>query len=139
MKTYETQIEISASPDTVWHILTKELPRAPATFGLLHFEGDMAPGAKIKIRSEVAPERTFALRVQTFEPPGRMVWTGGMPFGLFTGTRSFSLTPATGGCTFSMKEVFTGPMSGMITKSMPDLTPSFIKFAETLKTKAETQ
>ncbi|WP_298982687.1 SRPBCC domain-containing protein [uncultured Roseibium sp.] len=139
MKTYETQIEISASPDAVWHILTKELPRAPETFGLLHFEGDIAPGAKINIRSEVAPERTFAPRVQAFEPPGRMVWTGGMPFGLFTGTRSFSLTPTTSGCTFSMKEVFTGPMSGMITKSMPDLTPSFIKFAEALKTRAEAQ
>ncbi|WP_298821248.1 SRPBCC domain-containing protein [uncultured Roseibium sp.] len=139
MKTYETQIDISAPPDVVWHILTKELPRAPETFGLLNFEGNMAPGAKIKIRSEVSPERTFALKVQTFEPPDRMVWTGGMPLGLFTGTRTFTVAPATNGSTFSMTEIFTGPMSGMITRSMPDLTPSFIKFAEALKTRAEAQ
>ena len=74
----------------------------------------------------------------TYAAPHKMVWRGGMPLGLFTGTRTFTLTPNDTGTTFHMQEVFTGLMSGMITKSMPDLTPSFTKFAQTLKATAET-
>jgi hypothetical protein len=38
-----------------------------------------------------------------------------------------------------MEEVFTGPLAPLITKSIPDLTPSFETFAQTLKMKAETK
>ena len=60
-----------------------------------------------------------------------------MPFGLFTGTRTFSLAPSGDGTRFEMREVFDGPLSSVIVKSIPDLTPSFEKFVQTLKRKAE--
>jgi len=137
MKTYETQIEISAPIDQVWQILTQEMPKAPAPFGILRLEGEIAQRAKIKLWSEVAPKRAFILRVEVFDAPRKMVWRGGMPFGLFTGQRTFTLTLNQKECVFHMREDFTGILSGMITKSMPDLTPSFIKFANTLKSMAE--
>lgn len=139
MKTYETQISISAPIDRVWRVLTLDMPKSPVNYGILRLEGQIARGAKIKLWSEVAPKRAFSLRVDTFDPPNRMVWRGGMPFGLFTGERTFKLTSNADGCSFQMQEVFSGLMSGMITKSMPDLTPSFIKFAQKLKSMAETE
>ncbi len=138
MKTYQTTIDIAASPEAVWHALTQTMPVDPTPFGIIRLDGAISPGAKIKLWSDVAPDRAFALTVATLDAPNKMVWRGGMPFGLFTGTRTFKLTPNGAGTTFHMAEVFTGLMSGMITKSMPDLTPSFTKFAQTLKTTAET-
>lgn len=139
MKTFETEIEIAAPIDRVWHVLTKDMPVDPIPFGILRFEGTINQSAKIKLWSEISPKRAFALNVDIFDAPKKMLWRGGMPFGLFTGKRTFTLSPETGGCRFHMKEVFTGPMSGMVCKSMPDLTPSFAKFAQALKAQAETQ
>lgn len=137
MKSYQTSIEIAAAPTRVWQVLTEELAKDPKPFGILRLEGDIKAGGRIKLWSEVSPNRAFALKVAAFEPPEKMIWKGGMPFGLFTGTRTFTLRANGTGCTFHMQEVFTGAMSGMITKSMPDLTPSFTKFAQALKEKAE--
>jgi hypothetical protein len=66
-----------------------------------------------------------------------MVWTGGMPLGLFTGTRSFLIEPDGAGCRFSMSEVYTGLLARLIFKSIPDLNDSFKQFAQSLKTAAE--
>ena len=139
MKSYQTEIEISAPVDVVWQVLTQQMPRSPTPFGILRLEGQIAPGAKIKLWSEVAPKRAFALTVDVLDAPHKMVWCGGMPFGLFIGTRVFTLTKNSSGTSFHMQETFTGPLSTMVTKSMPDLTPSFTKFAQTLKLTAETQ
>lgn len=139
MKTYETQSRISAPIDRVWRILTQEMPKSPIPYGILRLEGHIARGAKIKLWTEIAPKRAFSLKVETFDAPHKMVWRGGMPFGLFTGERTFEIASNGDVCSFHMQEVFSGPMSGMITKSMPDLTPSFIKFAQALKSMAETE
>jgi hypothetical protein len=67
-----------------------------------------------------------------------MVWTGGMPFGLFTGTRSFTLTPGSNGeVAFAMREAFSGLLAPLITRSIPDLQPSFDTFAADLRRRAE--
>lgn len=137
MKTFETEIEISATAETVWQVLVQQVPAEPVAFGILRLDGKIAKGAKIKLWSEVSPKRAFSLKVDVFDPPRQMVWRGGMPLGLFTGRRAFLIEPSQNGCRFRMREVFSGPMAGMITKSIPDLTPSFEKFARTLKLKAE--
>jgi len=36
-----------------------------------------------------------------------------------------------------MREVYTGPLAGLITKSIPDLAPSFTRFADGLKRRVE--
>jgi hypothetical protein len=68
-----------------------------------------------------------------------MVFTGGMPLGLFKGVRTYTLEPGgAGGTAFKMREEYTGPLLGMIWKSIPDLGPSFQQFANGLKARAET-
>jgi len=137
MKTYRKTIHVSATVERVWSVLVMELPTDPAAFGILRLEGTLSPNSRIKLWSEVDPKRAFALRVRTFDAPKKMIWQGGMPFGLFTGTRTFQLTARGDATAFDMQEVFSGALSGLIVKSIPDLTPSFEKFAKALKEKAE--
>lgn len=137
MKTYSTSIQISATRERVWSVLVHDLLEDPATFGILRIEGTISRNGRIKLWSEVDPKRAFALKVRTFDAPKMMVWQGGMPFRLFTGTRTFELSDIGGSTTFKMQEVFSGALSGLIVKSIPDLTPSFQKFAKALKEKAE--
>jgi hypothetical protein len=76
--------------------------------------------------------------VTAFDAPRRMVWTGGMPLGLFKGERVFTLTPGlSDGVEFSMREEYTGLMAGLIGRSIPDLQPAFDEFASDLKKAAE--
>ncbi len=134
---FEAQINIAAPPATVWKVLTDKAALQDGSFGILKIDGDIAPDGRIKLWSEVSPKRAFALRVSEFIGPTRMVWSGGMPFGLFVGTRTFTLEEDGAGTNFVMREEFRGPLSGPIGRSMPDLNPSFQKFAAALKANAE--
>ena len=61
-----------------------------------------------------------------------------MPLGLFKGQRTYSVTSeGDGTVTFAMREVFSGLLAPLITKSIPDLQPSFDEFAANLKTRSE--
>lgn len=136
MRFFEARQTISAPPARVWSILT-DATRLAQGFGILKLKGRIAPGEVLRLRAEAAPSRDFVLRVSAFDPPKRMVWSGGMPLGLFTGTRVFTLDPIPGGCQFTMREEYTGLMVPLIFKSIPDLTPAFRQFAAALKKEAE--
>ncbi len=56
-----------------------------------------------------------------------------MPLGLFKGVRQFNLTRSGDQTEFYMREDFSGLLSGVIWNSMPNLQPSFDKFADTVK------
>jgi hypothetical protein len=68
-----------------------------------------------------------------------MVWVGGMPLGLFTGTRRFTLEPtADGKVVFAMEETYGGLLAPLIARSIPNLQPAFDMFGSDLKRRAET-
>ena len=137
MKSYEAEASIDAAPDAVWRILT-DAPAYPTwDSGVVGVEGRIAPGEKIKVVSSANPGRAFPVKVTALEAPRRMVFTGGMPLGLFRGERTYTLTPSDGGTAFRMREEYTGPLLGMIWKSMPDLQASFDRFAAGLKRRVE--
>jgi hypothetical protein len=76
--------------------------------------------------------------VVEFEPNRKMVWRSGMPLGLFQGARTFTLESlGDKRVRFSMREEFTGLLSPMIGKSIPDLNPTFAAFSAALKKRAE--
>ncbi|MEO0912938.1 MAG: SRPBCC domain-containing protein [Pseudomonadota bacterium] len=137
MKSVEIERWIGAGPEAVWRLLTDAEVLARSDLGILRIEGAIVPGGRLKLWSEVSPERAFSLKVMAFEPPSRMVWRGGMPFGLFTGERVFTLAPGEGGTRLHVREAFTGPLSGPICRTMPDLRPSFAKFGDGIKRLAE--
>jgi hypothetical protein len=137
VRSYEAAAAIQADPERVWAVLTDGPAFAEWDSGVERVEGRIAPGERIKVVSEANPGRAFPVRVSEFEPPRRMTWTGGMPLGLFKGVRTFLLTPDGAGTRFAMREEYTGPLLGLIWRTMPDLGPSFEQFARGLKARAE--
>jgi hypothetical protein len=121
----------------VWDLLTnlRDMPRWNST--VKSIEGNIAVGDKVKLVVTLAPDRTFNLAVSEVVPDQRMVWQDGMAH-LFTGVRSYTLTPKGDGSTdFSMVEVISGLMLPLIGGSLPDFGPSFEQYAADLKREAE--
>jgi hypothetical protein len=138
MKAYDATSMIEAAPATIWAILTDSPSYSEWDSGVLRIDGRIAPGERLKLVSEANPKRTFSLKVTEFRPGERMTWEGGMPLGLFRGVRTFTLSPQGNNTTrFIVREQYTGPLLPMIWRSMPDLGPSFQKFATGLKWRAE--
>ena len=137
MHVFDVQRLIGASPERIWRILTDAKRLASGPFGINRIDGEVAKGRRLKLWSSVSPGRAFPLTVVDMQPNRSMIWKGGMPFGLFTGTRTFTLTPDGKGTQFRMREVYEGPLTGLIWKSMPDLNPSFQQFADALASAAE--
>lgn len=110
--------------------------------GVISIEGDFVPGGKLKTVGEADPKRAFTVKVEELDAPNRTVLKGGMPLGLFTGVRTYELSsegPDDASTRFDMVEVFSGPLLGLVKRSMPDLQPFFDKFAAGLKAQAERQ
>lgn len=136
-KTYTVTRDIQAPPQVVWDLLTDPSSYRDWNPAVLSIEGAMSPGSKIKLVSIASPQRSFSLTVTSMQAPVRMVWSDGMPLGLFRGVRTYRLGPVRAGTTFSMTEEFSGPLAGLIAKSIPDLTDSFDQFADGLQAAAE--
>lgn len=140
MTSYSVKRSIEAGPEVIWGPLTDASAYPNWNPAVLGIEGSIADGQRIKLTSIVNPDREFKLNFSNVNAPRSMVWSDGMPLGLFKGARTFSLTPQDDGTTeFFMEEVYTGLMAGMITKSIPDMTDSFNQFADGLKTAAESR
>ena len=128
---------IEAPPETVWDLLADSSSYGGWNPAVISITGRIAVGEKLELVSVVNPKRSFKLEVMTMEPPTTMTWADGMPLGLFKGVRTYHLTPKDGGTDFTMTEEFSGPLAGLIIKSIPDLKASFDAFADGLKSGAE--
>ena len=138
MKFFESSAVIKTSPDTIWRIITDGPGLSRWDSGIDRVEGRIAPGERIKLYTKANPARAFPLKVTTFEVGRKLVFTGGMPLGLFKGVRTYDLRPNADGTThFHVREEYTGPLLPMIWPSIPDLGPSFTQYADGLKTRAE--
>ena len=133
---FEASADIQAPPERILSILTDASAYPTWGSGVMKVEGRIADGEKITVHSEVAAGRAFPVKV-AIRPPSEMTWTGGMPLGLFTGRRTFRLSPSDGSTKVTMREEYSGPLMGMMSRSIPDLQPSFDKFVNGLKARAE--
>jgi hypothetical protein len=137
MKSFETRITIKATAEKIWRILTDGPGYASWNTTYHKLEGNIALGEKLALHVKISP-RVFKVKVAELVPNQKMVWADGMPFGLFKGERTYTLTPKGDGTVeFFMIEVFSGLMSPLIVKSIPDMGPAFAEFAACLKKQAE--
>lgn len=136
--TTSTTVQIEAPAERVWQLVTDPGWWNRADNGVVEVTGRIEQGEKIKLVSELQPKRGFTLAVAEMQEPRRMTWTGGMPLGLCTGRRTFAIESHDDrGCTFTMAEDFTGPLSPLVVKSLPDFQSSFDGFAAALKADSE--
>jgi hypothetical protein len=138
MKIFQASASIEASAERVWALLT-DVARWPAWNTTVDkVDGRVVLGATVTVHAKLSPGRAFPVKVAELDAPRRMVWRGGMPLGLFVGTRTFTLTPENGDrVRFETREEFGGLLAPLITKSIPDLQPAFDEFVRCLKSAAE--
>jgi len=135
---YSAGINIKASPDKVWALMTNvsDFPRWNST--IKSMDGKIGMGESVKLVATIAPTRSFNLKVIEFVPKKRMVWTDEKTNPMFRGVRTYTLTPKADGSTdFTMSEVYTGLMLPMIAGSLPDFRPTFEQYLSDLKQEAE--
>jgi uncharacterized protein YndB with AHSA1/START domain len=133
MRSYEASSFIEATPEQVWPVLTDTGAWPDWDSGVTKVDGQLGLGEKLTITVAANPGRAFPVKVVLLRAPEQMVFRGGMPLGLFIGQRTYSLVAEGTGTRFTMREEYTGPLAGIIFKSVPDLGPSFRQFAEGLK------
>lgn len=130
--TFSATARIRSTAERVWQALMNTGHWPELDSSVERVDGIPALGATVTVHAKVG--RAFPLRVVDFVPNQRMVLAGGMPFGLFKGQRTYTLTSeGDGTVTFTMHEVFSGLFAPLITKSIPNLQPSFDEFAANLK------
>jgi hypothetical protein len=127
-------INIAAKPESIWQLLTNAESYTSWNSTILELSGKIAPGEKLVLRSTLAPDRKFNLKVKDFEPLKRLAWGDAL------GTRVFTLTPLASGEThFSMSETIGGPIFPLFALLIPSFDASFEQFAADLKKQAEKQ
>ncbi len=97
MTSYETSTDIAAPVEQVWGILTDAASYPSWNSTIISMEGVIADGETISLVSTLNPKRTFRLKVSAIEAPSSMVWSDGMPLGLFSGVRTFTVDPTPDG------------------------------------------
>ena len=137
---YVTSAIMRAAPEAVWKILTDAAGYAQWNPEIMGIDGRIALNERIKARVKVQSGaiRSVGLRVTAFdEASRRMEWTGGLPLGLFVGRRTLEVKPREGGSEFRMHLRMTGPLAGMILKSLGDRQPEIDSFSAALKARTE--
>ncbi len=134
---FETAIDIAATRDAVWGLLI-DAPNYPAwNPTVVAIEGLIEPDERIGVTSAVDPGRVHHVTVVEYEPENRMVWRGGLPFGIFSGSRLFLLGDSSAGVRFEMSEHYGGFLAPVISRTIPNLQASFDDFAIALRDAAE--
>ena len=139
MQEYTTVATIDATPDSVWRILTDGGGYAQWNPEIVGIDGTIAAGNRITahVRLGDGAVRKVPQRVTALDAPRRMEWTGGLPFGLFVGRRTFTVTPSGGGAEFRMHLHMSGPLASLILKSVGNRQPEIDGFSSALKRRAE--
>jgi hypothetical protein len=129
-------VNISATPDIVWTLLTdaEGFPRWNST--VTGIEGQIREGERLRLHVPGA-SRTFTPKVSGVVAARRMTWSNGFN-PVFKGVRTFALEASANSSTdFVMKEHFSGFMFALTKGMLPDFRPIFEAFACDLKREAE--
>jgi len=133
--TCRVEVNIRASADVVWSLLTdaKGFPRWNST--VTGVEGEIRGGERLRVHVP-GTKRTFTPVVSDVVTAQRMIWSDGLP-AIFKGVRSFVLAPDDAMTTFVMEERFSGLMFALVKGTLPDFRPIFEAYASDLKREAE--
>ena len=141
MKELRTQIEIEATPERVWEILT-DFDAYPEWNPFIQaIEGEAAPGSKLEVRIEPPGGRAMSFKPIVLEaaPRQELRWLGRVLVpGLFDGEHSLRIEPVDDSrVRFVQAERFTGVLVPLFGKSLAKTERGFTAMNEALKRRAE--
>ena len=120
----------------VWEVITDSGNFTVWDSGISQIDGELRHGGTIRVRARTGGSHRLRLRVR--QVPGReMTWTGGLPLGLFTGRRTFTLTPHAGATLLHIREEYTGPLVGLLGASVPKIERDIAGYVSAVKKRAE--
>src|SRR5947209_19048044 len=142
MKTLHTQIDIDASAERVWDILTNTAEYSIWNRFIPHLAGTLAPGDCLKARIEPpgGAGMNFSPTVVVVEPGHELRWLGRLLIpGLFDGEHQFEIHPlGPARVRFVQQERFTGVLVPLFARNLEAHTlPGFNAMNAALKVRAE--
>ena len=140
MPAIDTSIDIAASPQRVWSVLTDFAAYPQWNPFITRIAGEPVVGSRLVVTIQPPGRKPMMFRpvVQAATPEVELRWRGRllMP-GLFDGEHAFRLSPAGGGCRLDHGEVFSGLLSGLLGGTLPATRRGFIAMNEAVKARAE--
>ena len=139
----ETQVEITAAPETVWNILTDLEAYSDWNPFIVSAEGNVAVGERLTNRMQAPGGKamTFKPTVTVADSNQKFEWLGrlGLP-GIFDGRHSFELEATETGTRVLHSEHFNGVLVRFMRKMVDNGTrQGFEEMNAALKTRAEAQ
>jgi hypothetical protein len=139
MKEVITEIQINASTEKVWEVLTANEQWYVWNPFITKSEGSIMVGHKLKNTMVMKGQKpmTFKPTVLRAEPERELRWLGRLLIpGLFDGEHYFKLEASGAGTRFVQGEIFRGILIGML--NMDDVKKSFDAMNAALKKRVET-
>lgn len=139
-----TQIDIDATPETVWNIITDLDQYAEWNPFIVEASGDIVVGSKLRNRMQPPGGKAMTIKpaVTAVEPAQTFEWLGHLGVGgVFDGRHRFELqaTPS-GGTRLMHSEQFDGVLVRFLRKTLDTQTKSGFEAMNTaLKTRAEAE
>ena len=140
----KSEIEINASPETVWNLLTDTSKYPEWNPFIRRLSGELKVGQKLVvfIQPSGASGMEFKPVVLNFEPNRELRWLGRLLFpGLFDGEHIFQIEPLSEKrVRFHQREVFSGILVPLLKKSLnTDTRRGFNEMNQKLKELAESK
>ena len=137
VKRIVTEIEIDATPERVWQILT-DFPAFPQWNPfVLAAEGELVVGSRLRVK---LPGMSFTPKVLRAEPNRELRWLGQLLLpGIFNGEHYFIIEPVSDQrCRFQHGENFSGLLVPLFSRKLDrTVVPGFAEMNQALKARAE--
>ncbi|SFU03321.1 Acetyl esterase/lipase [Geodermatophilus amargosae] len=140
-KRLSAHVDIGATPERVWEVLTDLAAYPEWNPFIVRAEGAVGPGRRLTLTMQPVGGRAMTLRPRLMEVAADRVlrWRGrlGLP-GLMDAEHTFGLQPQSGGTRLVQSETFRGILVPFVAASLDRSTlPAFVAMNEALKRRAE--
>jgi hypothetical protein len=141
MHELHTEIEIEATPEQVWAVLSDLGAYRSWNPFVTDLQGAVVEGTRLRVRLSPPGGRgiTMKPRVTVAEPARAFEWLGhlGVP-GVFDGRHRFELRPTATGTTLVQRETFSGVLASLLLRVLAEKTTAgFLSMNEALKSRVE--
>jgi hypothetical protein len=140
MKTESSTVEINASPEQVWEVLTDLPGHASWDPFITSISGALVPGQKLSVRIEPPGGKPMSFRptVTSVVENREMAWLGRLVLpGLFDGAHRFTLEATPSGTKLQQSESFSGLLVGLSRDLLGHTQQGFDRLNAALKQRVE--